>query len=149
MNECGSRVSKPISLALWCSFYDKDSPIYTMSRFLPPSKVLDAEVTNSILGDGCVVRAGTTITHSVIGLRSLIGENCHIEDALLMGCARRVCALAGGRAPRAGGPPPPPPPSPRTLQPPTVQTPKLAGNRIAFDMQQECTLCCWPARQET
>ena len=39
-----------------CSFYDKDAPIYTMSRFLPPSKVLDAEVTNSILGDGCVVR---------------------------------------------------------------------------------------------
>lgn len=22
------------------SFYDKDAPIYTMSRFLPPSKVL-------------------------------------------------------------------------------------------------------------
>jgi glucose-1-phosphate adenylyltransferase len=49
-------------------------------------QVLDAEVTNSILGDGCVVRAGTTIKHSVIGLRSLIGENCHIEDALIMGC---------------------------------------------------------------
>lgn len=57
-----------------------------MSRFLPPSKVLDADVSNSILGDGCVVRAGTTIRHSVIGLRSLIGENCHIEDALIMGC---------------------------------------------------------------
>lgn len=26
------------------SFYDKDAPIYTMSRFLPPSKVVDAEV---------------------------------------------------------------------------------------------------------
>jgi glucose-1-phosphate adenylyltransferase len=51
------------------------------------SQVLDAEVTNSILGDGCVVRGGTTIKHSVIGLRSLIGENCHIEDALIMGCA--------------------------------------------------------------
>ncbi len=71
------------------SFYDKDSPIYTMSRFLPPSKVLDAEVTNSILGDGCVVRAGCTITHSVVGLRSLIGENCTIRDSLLMGCAPR------------------------------------------------------------
>ena len=69
------------------SFYNKDSPIYTMSRFLPPSKVLDAEVTNSILGDGCVVRAGCTITHSVVGVRSLIGENCTVRDALLMGCA--------------------------------------------------------------
>jgi hypothetical protein len=27
------------------SFYDKDAPIYTMSRFLPPSKVVDAEVS--------------------------------------------------------------------------------------------------------
>lgn len=25
-----------------CSFYDKDAPIYTMSRFLPPSKVMGA-----------------------------------------------------------------------------------------------------------
>ena len=61
------------------SFYDKDAPIYTMSRFLPPSKVQDAEVTNSVLGDGCVIRAGTSITHSVIGLRSLIGERCKVR----------------------------------------------------------------------
>jgi len=27
------------------SFYDKDAPIYTMSRFLPPSKVMDGEWT--------------------------------------------------------------------------------------------------------
>lgn len=25
-----------------CSFYDKDAPIYTMSRFLPPSKIMGA-----------------------------------------------------------------------------------------------------------
>jgi glucose-1-phosphate adenylyltransferase len=25
------------------SFYDKDAPIYTMSRFLPPSKVMNSE----------------------------------------------------------------------------------------------------------
>lgn len=57
--------------------------LYLVSPF---PQVLDAEVTNSILGDGCVVRGGTTIKHSVVGLRSLIGENCHIEDALIMGC---------------------------------------------------------------
>jgi len=68
------------------SFYDKEAPIYTMSRFLPPSKVLDAEINNSILGDGCVVRAGSKINHSVIGLRTLIGNNVIIDDALIMGC---------------------------------------------------------------
>ena len=65
------------------SFYDKDAPIYTMSRFLPPSKVQDAEVSNSVLGDGCVIRAGTTISHSVIGLRSLIGERCRVRPCAI------------------------------------------------------------------
>eukprot|EP00951_Prasinocladus_malaysianus_P022885 scaffold193032_cov51-Prasinocladus_malaysianus.AAC.2 len=69
----------------YCSFYDREAPIYTMSRFLPPSKVLEADVTNSIIGDGCVVRANATISHSVVGLRSLIAENAVIEDALIMG----------------------------------------------------------------
>merc|ERR1711966_111577 len=57
------------------SFYDREAPIYTMSRFLPPSKVLDAEVSESIIGDGCLIRANAKITHSVIGLRALISEN--------------------------------------------------------------------------
>ena len=80
--------------SLLCSFYDKEAPIYTMSRFLPPSKVLDAEVNNSILGDGCVVRAGCKINHSVIGLRTLIGAGTTIDDALIMGCAVRACGGA-------------------------------------------------------
>ena len=67
------------------SFYDKDAPIYTMSRFLPPSKVLDATVERSIIGDGCVIDSGSSVVHSVIGLRSRIGKDCKIEDSLLMG----------------------------------------------------------------
>ena len=67
------------------SFYDRDAPIYTMSRFLPPSKVTDSTVTRSILGDGCVIRAGCAVEHSVIGLRSLIGAGCTVTDTLMMG----------------------------------------------------------------
>ena len=67
------------------SFYDKDAPIYTMSRFLPPSKVLDATIERSIIGDGCVIESGSSVIHSVIGLRSRIGKDCKIEDSLLMG----------------------------------------------------------------
>lgn len=67
------------------SFYDKDAPIYTMSRFLPPCKVIDSEVERSILGDGCIIEAGSKIHHSVVGLRSRIGEGCQIFDSLLMG----------------------------------------------------------------
>lgn len=37
------------------SFYDKDAPIYTMSRFLPPSKIMDSEFGGggrTLLGEG-------------------------------------------------------------------------------------------------
>uniref|UniRef100_A0A7S2Z633 Glucose-1-phosphate adenylyltransferase n=1 Tax=Chloropicon laureae TaxID=464258 RepID=A0A7S2Z633_9CHLO len=67
------------------SFYDHEFPIYTMSRFLPPSKMIDCEINDSVIGDGCVIRHGSRVSNSVVGLRSLIGSNCVIEDALIMG----------------------------------------------------------------
>lgn len=67
------------------SFYDREAPIYTMSRFLPPSKICDAEISYSIIGDGCVIKAGSKVHNSVVGIRSLIGSNCTIEEALVMG----------------------------------------------------------------
>jgi len=66
------------------SFYDRSAPIYTMSRYLPPSKLLECEISDSIIGDGCNIREAA-IKHSVIGLRTLIGENCVIEDSMIMG----------------------------------------------------------------
>eukprot|EP00879_Flechtneria_rotunda_P008433 GHRR01008834.1.p1 GENE.GHRR01008834.1~~GHRR01008834.1.p1 ORF type:complete len:440 (+),score=131.05 GHRR01008834.1:586-1905(+) len=68
------------------SFYDKDAPIYTMSRFLPPSKALQGvQIENAIIGDGSHVNSNTRITNSIIGLRSLIGEDVVIEDTLMLG----------------------------------------------------------------
>ncbi len=51
-----------------CSFYDKDAPIYTMSRFLPPSKVLEANLDNAIVGDGSLIKAGTTVRWVALAL---------------------------------------------------------------------------------
>lgn len=80
-----------------------------MSRFLPPSKVADADISNSILGDGTVIRAGCKIHHSVVGLRSLIQENCTVEDTLLMGSdyyeTLEECALIPGCLPMGLGEP--------------------------------------------
>jgi glucose-1-phosphate adenylyltransferase len=67
------------------SFYDREAPIYTMSRFLPPSKIVDAEIHNCIIGDGSLIKAGSTVTRSVVGLRSLINEDCVVMDTMLMG----------------------------------------------------------------
>ncbi len=66
------------------SFYEEDAPIYTRHRFLPPSKFLDAHVTESIIGEGCILKK-CRINHSVLGVRSRIDEGSVIEDSLLMG----------------------------------------------------------------
>lgn len=70
-------------------------------------------MSNSILGDGCVIRAGCRINHSVIGLRTLINESCTVDDALIMGAdyyeTMEECALVPGCLPMGLGAPPPGP----------------------------------------
>ncbi len=66
------------------SFYDENAPIYTRARYLPPSKLLDCQVTESILGEGCILK-DCRINHSVLGVRSRVESNCLIEDTLIMG----------------------------------------------------------------
>jgi glucose-1-phosphate adenylyltransferase len=66
------------------SFYDEQAPIYTRSRYLPPTKLLDAHVRESMLGEGCILKE-CTVQRSVIGLRARIETGCVIENTLLMG----------------------------------------------------------------
>jgi glucose-1-phosphate adenylyltransferase len=66
------------------SFYDESAPIYTRSRYLPPTKMFDAQVTESMISEGCILK-NCRVHHSVLGVRSRIGANCVIEDALIMG----------------------------------------------------------------
>lgn len=66
------------------SFYDEEAPIYTRSRYLPPSKLLDCQITESIIGEGCILK-NCRIQHSVLGVRSRIESGCVIDDSLIMG----------------------------------------------------------------
>ncbi|AUB39075.1 glgC, glucose-1-phosphate adenylyltransferase [Nostoc flagelliforme CCNUN1] len=66
------------------SFYDEKAPIYTRARYLPPSKLLDCQITESIIGEGCILK-NCRIQHSVLGVRSRIESGCLIEESLLMG----------------------------------------------------------------
>ncbi len=66
------------------SFYDEKSPIYTRSRYLPPTKFLNSQVTESMIAEGCIIKE-CRIHHCVLGLRSRIEAGCVIEDSLLMG----------------------------------------------------------------
>ncbi|MEM8637596.1 MAG: glucose-1-phosphate adenylyltransferase [Cyanobacteria bacterium P01_G01_bin.54] len=66
------------------SFYDEQAPIYTRSRYLPPTKLLNCEVKESIIGEGCILK-NCHISHSVLGVRSRVSSDCRIEDTLVMG----------------------------------------------------------------
>ena len=66
------------------SFYQEEAPIYTRSRYLPPSKLLNCHVTESIISEGCILK-NCQVHHSVLGVRSRIEAGCVIEDSLIMG----------------------------------------------------------------
>ncbi len=66
------------------SFYDEAAPIYTRARYLPPSKLLNCQITESMIGEGCILK-NCRIQHSVLGVRSRIEAGCIIEESLIMG----------------------------------------------------------------
>lgn len=66
------------------SFYDEQFPIYTRPRYLPPSKLQDAQVTASIIGEGSLLKA-CSIHHCVLGVRSRVEDEVVLQDTLLLG----------------------------------------------------------------
>jgi glucose-1-phosphate adenylyltransferase len=66
------------------NFFDTSAPIYTRSRYLPPSKLHDCDIDNSMVSEGCILN-GVRIRKSIIGLRSRIDEGVDIEDSIVMG----------------------------------------------------------------
>jgi glucose-1-phosphate adenylyltransferase len=90
------------------SFYDEKAPIYTHSRYLPPTKLLDSRVIESMVGEGCILKE-CTVKRSVVGIRSRIETGCLIDNALLMGAdyyespSERAQALESGRIPMGVG----------------------------------------------
>ena len=66
------------------NFFDRDSPIYTFPRYLPASKINRCNIDYVVIGDGCLV-TDSTLRHCVIGIRSILGEDSHFEDVVMMG----------------------------------------------------------------
>lgn len=90
------------------SFYDEKAPIYTRPRYLPPTKLLDSQLIESMVGEGCILKE-CRIERSVIGDRSRIETGCVIDNVLLMGAdyyespAERQQALDSGKVPLGVG----------------------------------------------
>ena len=66
------------------NFFDAQSPIYTRSRHLPPSKLHDCDIDNSMISEGCILN-GMYARNSIIGLRSRIDAGVRIENSIVMG----------------------------------------------------------------
>ncbi|HXD74336.1 MAG TPA: glucose-1-phosphate adenylyltransferase [Vicinamibacterales bacterium] len=86
------------------SFYDSRCPIYTHARFLPGSRLLNSEVANGIICDGCSIDR-STIEQSIIGIRTRIQAGARISRSVLLGAdyyETDDIAPARGDLPRLG-----------------------------------------------
>ena len=85
------------------SFNESGAPVYTHPRFLPASIVRSSDVDRSLVCDGCVIERAT-IDHSIIGVRSIIGEGTVLKNVILMGADYYEADLGvyGGGSPHVG-----------------------------------------------
>ncbi|HVF45755.1 MAG TPA: glucose-1-phosphate adenylyltransferase [Pyrinomonadaceae bacterium] len=66
------------------NLFDTEAPIYTRARYLPPSKVNNCNINQSIVAEGCIITRAI-INRSLIGVRTRIDFGAHIEDTYVMG----------------------------------------------------------------
>ncbi|MDA7662729.1 glucose-1-phosphate adenylyltransferase [Pirellulaceae bacterium] len=66
-------------------FSSPEGPIYSRARFLPPTKLGDCQIKESLIADGCEIADGCVIENSVIGLRTKIESGTTIRNSILMG----------------------------------------------------------------
>jgi glucose-1-phosphate adenylyltransferase len=66
------------------NLFDAEAPMFTRARYLPPSKINQCEIRESIISEGCIIN-GAKIINSLIGLRSRVGEGVQLEAAYMMG----------------------------------------------------------------
>jgi len=66
------------------NLFDAEAPVFTRARYLPPSKIEETEINDSIVSDGCIIN-GAKITNSVVGVRSRISKGVQFDSSFLMG----------------------------------------------------------------
>lgn len=66
------------------NLFDNTKAIYSRARMLPPMKIGNTMVVNSILAEGSIIDA-SKIVNSVIGIRTRIGKGTEIISSYIMG----------------------------------------------------------------
>ncbi|OZC03688.1 glucose-1-phosphate adenylyltransferase [Rubricoccus marinus] len=64
--------------------YDEDAPLYTRARMLPPAKIQNSHIRDSIIGEGSVI-TNATIENSVVGIRSYLSEGSTLRRTVMLG----------------------------------------------------------------
>jgi len=65
-------------------FYDRNRPIYTRPRFLPPSRVDGCRLDRTMVAEGCWLY-DSDLEECVIGLRSIVRPGAQLHRVLMMG----------------------------------------------------------------
>lgn len=65
-------------------FYDPHHPIYTRSRFLPPSRVDGSTLERTVVAEGCLLYEAQC-EECVIGLRSVVKPGAQLRRVVMMG----------------------------------------------------------------
>ena len=66
------------------NLFNAEAPVYTRARYLPPSKIEDTDINDSMISDGCIIN-GAHITNSIVGLRSRVSKGVHLDASFMMG----------------------------------------------------------------
>jgi glucose-1-phosphate adenylyltransferase len=66
------------------NLFDNERIIYTRSRMLPPAKISGTTLEKTLVAEGSIVHA-SRVEHSVIGIRSRVGNGSTIVSTYIMG----------------------------------------------------------------
>jgi glucose-1-phosphate adenylyltransferase len=66
------------------NLFNADAPIFTRPRYLPGTKIIDCEIKDSLISEGCILNR-LSINHCVIGIRSRVESHSRLEHSLMMG----------------------------------------------------------------
>ncbi len=66
------------------NLFDNSRAIYTRARMLPPAKVGGTRLDKTVIAEGSIINA-SHIDHSVIGIRSRVGQESVLTNVYLMG----------------------------------------------------------------
>src|SRR5580765_6840221 len=67
------------------NFFDMSAPIFTRPRWLPGSKVNNAQIDHAVISEGCII-SHSRIANCIVGVRSLVGAGTELNRVILLGC---------------------------------------------------------------